>query len=134
MSATHYWENLVIMKLLWWIFLLPVIAVVAAFAVANRAPVSIDLDPLPFAFDVSLYAALMVAVLLGLLIGGVSAWMAGGRIRREARRLRKNSKLQESEIENLRARLAAPVEATDDLPKDTSAKDDASTAITNQAS
>ena len=71
---------------------------------------------------------------MALLIGGVSAWMAGGRIRREARRLRKNSKLQESEIENLRARLAAPVEATDDLPKDTSAKDDASTAITNQAS
>jgi uncharacterized integral membrane protein len=98
------------MKLLWWLFLLPVIGIVAAFAVANRTSVGIDLDPLPVVFDVPLYAALMFAVLAGLLIGGISAWLAGGQIRRDARRLRKNGKLLESEIEGLRARLAVPVQ------------------------
>ena len=98
------------MKLLWWIFLLPVIAVVATFAVANRAPVGINLDPLPLIFDIPLYAALMAAVLTGLLIGGSATWIAGGHWRQEAHRLRKDKKSLESEIDGLRARLAAPVE------------------------
>ena len=107
------------------------IAVVAAFAVANRTSVPIDLDPFPIAFELPLYAALMAAILAGLLIGGLSAWAAGGRARREVRRLRKNIKLQESEIDGLRSRLAAPVggsgEATENSAEQKSA------AITQQA-
>jgi uncharacterized integral membrane protein len=121
------------MKLLWWIFLLPVIAVVAAFAVANRTLVRIDLDPLPIAFDLPLYAALMAAILAGLLIGGVSAWAAGGRARREVRRLRKNIKLQESEIDVLRSRLAEPVGQSEGGLENTAGPDSKPTAITQQA-
>jgi len=122
------------MKLLWWIFLLPVIGIVAAFAVANRAPISIDLDPLPLVFDLPLYVALMAAVLTGLVIGGVSTWLAGGHWRREARHLRKNKKTLESEIDGLRASLAVPVSETP--ATDTDAPDDdtsSSSALTRQA-
>jgi lipopolysaccharide assembly protein A len=131
--VTSIWESPAIMKLLWWIFLLPVIAVVAAFAVANRTLVRIDLGPLPLAFDMPLYAALMVAVLAGLLIGGVSAWMAGGGKRRDVRRLRKNIKLQESEIDGLRSRLAAPVGEPEDATENKADPDPKSAAITQQA-
>jgi len=123
------------MKLLWWIFLLPVIGIVAAFAVANRAPVSIDLDPLPLVFDLPLYIALMAAVLAGLIIGGISTWVAGGRWRQEARRLRKNKKLLESEIDGLRSRLAVPVTETPVTDTETPDNDTSSAAaLTRQAS
>ena len=118
------------MKLLWWILILPVIAVVAAFAVANRGIVSINLDPLPLAFDMPLYAALMVAVLAGLLAGGFSAWIAGGRWRRDTRRMRKDKKAMESEISELRSRLAAPLAETGDNMDE---NDTTQAAITRQA-
>jgi uncharacterized integral membrane protein len=131
--ATSIWESPAIMKLLWWIFLLPVIAVVAAFAVANRTLVRIDLDPLPVAFDIPLYAALMAAVLAGLLTGGISAWAAGGGKRREVRRLRKNAKLQDGEIDSLRSRLAAPVGEPGEVPEDNAGPEQKPAAITRQA-
>ena len=125
------------MKLLWWIILLPVIAIVATFAVANRAPVGINLDPLPLIFDIPLYAALMAAVLIGLLIGGSATWIAGGHWRRETRRLRKDKKSLESEIDGLRARLAAPVEPSlsapsQDAPTSGTASETLDTPLTRQ--
>ncbi len=101
------------MKLLWWILVLPLIALAAAFAVANRAAVTIDLDPLPFAVEAPLYAVVMAAIFAGLVIGGVVAWLAGGKRRREVRRLKRNLKMLESEVASLRARLAEPVAESD---------------------
>lgn len=97
------------MKLLWWIILLPLLAVAAAFAVANRGALTVSLEPLPYSFAAPAYVALMAAVFVGLIIGGVSTWMAGRRWRREARLGRRNVKLLEAEVESLRARMAEPV-------------------------
>jgi len=105
-------------KLLWWIILLPLIALVAVFAVANRTEISVSLDPLPWVFDTPTYVALMAAIFVGLIIGGISTWMAARPWRREARRGRRNIKLLEAEVDSLRARLAEPVNdpANDDAP------------------
>ena len=97
------------MKLLWWIILLPLLAIAAAFAVANRTLIPVSLDPLPYAFEAPAYVALMAAIFVGLIVGGVSSWMAGRRWRREARLGRRNIKLLEAEVESLRARMAEPV-------------------------
>ena len=97
------------MKLLWWIILLPLLALAAAFAVANRAPVAVSLDPLPYAIEMPAYVALMIAIFVGLIIGGMSTWLAGRRWRREARLGRRNIKLLEAEVDSLRARMADPV-------------------------
>ncbi len=94
--------------------MLPLIALAAAFAVANRAAVTIDLDPLPFALDAPLYALVMAAVFAGLVVGGVAAWLTGGKRRREIRRLKRNLKMLESEVASLRARLAEPVKENDE--------------------
>jgi uncharacterized integral membrane protein len=96
-------------KLLWWIILLPLVALVAALAVANRLPVTIDFDPFPLSLEAPLYIVVMSSLALGLFIGALAAWLAAGRRRRETRRLRRNVKMMETELDGLRARLAEPV-------------------------
>jgi uncharacterized integral membrane protein len=103
-------------KLLWWIILLPLLALAAAFAVANRTGITVSLDPLPFVFDTPIYVALMAAIFVGLIVGGISTWMAARPWRREARRSRRNIKLLEAEVDSLRARLAEPVNSPASSP------------------
>jgi uncharacterized membrane-anchored protein YhcB (DUF1043 family) len=80
------------------------------FAVANRAPVLIGLDPFGaqppmFAFISPLYLALMAALILGVVVGGVAAWMSQSPKRRRARRLAAELKAARAEAEVLRRQL-----------------------------
>ena len=68
-----------------WLLLAPLAVLMIAFAVANRGPVEIRLDPLPFTIDAPLFAFAYLCVFLGLLCGGLAAWLAGARWRRLAR-------------------------------------------------
>ena len=82
------------------LILLPVAILVVLLAVANRGPVTVSLDPFSreapeIAFTVPLFALIFLAVMLGVIVGGVAAWLAQGKHRRaerlykrEARRLR----------------------------------------------
>ena len=82
------------------LILLPVAILVVLFAVANRGPVTLSLDPFSrdnpeIAFTVPLFALLFAAVMLGVVIGGTGTWLAQSKHRRaermykrEARRLR----------------------------------------------
>jgi len=57
------------------LFLAIVIAIVAIFAVANRAPTKIDLSPLPFAPELPLFVVILGAMAVGLVIGaGLSSY------------------------------------------------------------
>jgi len=90
--------------------LVPLALAIAMFAVANRAPVLIGFDPFGaqppmFAFVSPLYLALMVALILGVLVGGIAAWMSQGPRRRRARRLAAELKASRSEAEALRRQL-----------------------------
>ncbi len=74
-------------------FVNTVIAVIVAlavilFAVSNRQVVEVTLWPLPFQADMGVYAVVLLAVLVGFIGGLIAAWMAGGGVRRERRRLR----------------------------------------------
>ncbi len=65
-------------------------------ALANRTPVALKVDP--FASDGSLeiyaplYILLILAFLAGILIGGTSSWLKGGRRRKESRAYRRQEK------------------------------------------
>ena len=72
-------------KLVSWLLLAPLALLMIAFAVANRAAVEVRLDPLPITLEAPLFALAFVCVFLGLLCGGVAAWLAGARWRRLAR-------------------------------------------------
>lgn len=100
------------------LILVPIAVVVVFFSVANRESVTVSLDPFhagtpALTFAAPLFVLLFGALVLGLLIGGVAAWMRQGRWRRAARKI-------EAEAHQLRAELsrarAAPPAITAQLP------------------
>jgi uncharacterized integral membrane protein len=68
-----------------WLLLAPLAVLMIAFAVANRASVEIRFDPLPFAVEAPLFAFAYFCIFIGLVCGGLAAWLAGARWRRLAR-------------------------------------------------
>ena len=93
------------------LILLPLAVVVVALAVANRHSVLISADPFkPELPAVSLHAPLFLvifaALALGILLGGMAAWINQGRWRREARARRAEAARWRSEALRLREREA----------------------------
>lgn len=91
--------------------LVPIALAIVLFAVANRAPVRVSFDPISrdaplFAFDVPLFAVVLAALAVGVLIGGLAAWLAQGKHRKAARRNRREAEVLRSEAQMLR--LAVP--------------------------
>ena len=89
------------------LILLPVAILVVLLAVANRAPVTLSLDPFSqeapqFSTQLPLFAVIFAAVMLGVVIGGVASWLAQGKNRRARRRLRREANTLRHETERLR--------------------------------
>jgi uncharacterized integral membrane protein len=92
------------------LILVPLALLIAMSAVANRAPVLIGFDPFGaqppmFAFVSPLYLALMAALIFGVVVGGVAAWMSQSPKRRRARRLAAELKASRAEVEALRRQV-----------------------------
>ena len=92
--------------------LVPLAILIVLFAVANRGDVVLSLDP--FSADSPaltlrspLFLALLVALILGVVIGGCAAWLRQAKWRRMARRLERELSATRSEADDLRRRLAA---------------------------
>ncbi|TAN49266.1 MAG: LapA family protein [Rhodospirillales bacterium] len=64
---------------------LPVAVAVVVFAVSNRQTASVSLWPLPFEIDTPVFFLALAPLALGVFLGGVAAWLAGGKSRRLAR-------------------------------------------------
>lgn len=78
-------------KLLRWLILIPLAIVLVLLAVANRAPVTLSLDPFSretpaFAFTLPLFVALFAAIVLGVVIGGFAVGVGRMRWRYRARK------------------------------------------------
>ena len=86
---------------------------VAAFAVANRAPVRFVLDPLsPFSdkslvpsVEAPLFVLLFAALFVGIFLGAAAVWIGQGRWRNAARIKSKEVALWKREAEALKAGL-----------------------------
>lgn len=77
-------------KFLTWVFWVPIAAVLIGLSVANRKSVPFSLDPISLddplvSFQVPLFLLLLTAMLAGLVVGGVAAWLNQGKWRRAAR-------------------------------------------------
>jgi uncharacterized integral membrane protein len=88
--------------------LLPIAILVVLLAVANRAPVTLSLDPFSqgtpeFAVQVPLFAVIFAAVMLGVVIGGVASWLAQGKHRKSRRQLRRETRQLRYETERLKS-------------------------------
>ncbi len=78
-------------------FLFPIAIIVVLLAVANRGPVTLSLDPFSreapeIAFTVPLFALIFGAVMLGVILGGMAAWLAQGKHRRAERRYKREAR------------------------------------------
>ena len=97
------------MRRLGWNVSIPVIIVVALFAVNNRQGVDLELWPLPWALPaIPLFVLTLGAVLFGFLFGCLVMWLTGGKHRRRLRDARRDLDAARSELHVVRKRPAAP--------------------------
>jgi uncharacterized integral membrane protein len=101
------------------LILVPLAVLIIAFAVVNRQVVTVALDP--FSADrpaavltLPLFALVIAVRILGIMIGGVAAWLRRTKWRRIARRLEREVAELHGKLESLKgagesARLPAPV-------------------------
>jgi len=80
----------VLRRIVWLVIALPAALVLVTLAVVNRHDVRLVLDPFrPESPVISLvlpfYAYLLIALLIGVLLGGAAMWIGQGRWRRSAR-------------------------------------------------
>ena len=66
-------------RVLAWIILAPVATAALLFAVANRRWVTVSLDPFSadapaYALDLPMFLVIFAALILGVIIGGISVW------------------------------------------------------------
>jgi uncharacterized integral membrane protein len=97
-------------KILTAVILVPLAAVIIAFAVANRQTVTVSFDPFSstapaYAASLPLFALIFVVLILGVIIGGVAAWIGQAKWRRGARSLDAEVRRLRSEVDSIEARM-----------------------------
>jgi len=121
-AMTDKGKTAMLRKILIAIVVLPLMAILVAFAVANRQAVTVSFDPFSatapaYAVTLPLFAVVFIILILGVLIGGFSAWLRQGKWRRVARRLDADMRAVQDELHALRHHHAtAPSHATDPMP------------------
>jgi uncharacterized integral membrane protein len=104
------------------IVLVPVAIVVVLFAVANRGPLTLSLDPLAreapaITLTLPVFVVIFAALMTGVLIGGMATWLRQGRYRKAARENRRECERLEAEARRLReARAPTPAPAAGEAP------------------
>jgi uncharacterized integral membrane protein len=89
------------------IIVVPLAIVIIAFAVTNRQMVTVSFDPFSatdpaYSVRLPLFVLVFLLVILGVVVGGVAAWLRQSGWRRSARRLDADVRALHAEIEALR--------------------------------
>ncbi|HEY4981577.1 MAG TPA: LapA family protein [Pseudolabrys sp.] len=92
------------------LIVVPLAVVIIAFAVANRQAVTVSFDPFSsispaYAATLPLFVLIFVLVILGVLIGGIAAWIRQSKWRRIARKLDADVRALHDELETIRRRF-----------------------------
>ena len=111
--AVAFLESVVFRKIVTGIIVVPLAIIIVAFAVANRQMVTVSFDPFSqaspaYAATLPLFAVLFAVLILGVLIGGIAAWIRQGKWRRAARRLDGEVRTLHDEIESIRRSFGTP--------------------------
>jgi uncharacterized integral membrane protein len=112
-----------IRKFLTALILVPLAIIVVAFAVANRQSVVVSFDPFDqanpaFARPVPLYALVLVLVIVGVVVGGIAAWLRQGKWRRAARLAQGEARELRGELDRLKQRVGAGGFPNQPMPAD----------------
>lgn len=100
-------------KLGFLLIVLPLAAALVAFTVANRHMVIVSLDPFGvensvIAFEMPVYVLIFLALLTGVVVGGVATWMKQGAWRKRARTSRFEAEKAKREARDLRREVDRP--------------------------
>ena len=76
--------------------------VIVGFAVANRVPVPVSFAPFPIVIELPVYGVFLFGLVIGVLVGGLGAWLGSLGKRREGRRLRRKVWALENQLSALR--------------------------------
>ena len=94
-------------KFISWFLGLPIAIILIALSVANRHTVRFSLDPISvsepiMAFELPLYLLLLLAIIIGIFIGGASSWLNQSKWRKAAKAARHEVSEIRSETRALR--------------------------------
>ncbi len=111
-------------RLLWLFVAVPVAVLLIVFSVANRAPVTMLLDPFSrenpaIAVTLPFFVFIFAAFVTGLLIGGSLIWLSQGRNRKEARKQAMEARNWRAEAEQQRNRADALLQASQGISTST---------------
>ena len=84
----------------------PLLLLLVLFALSNRAPVPLRLWPTDFAIEVPLSLAVLLAMGLAFLLGGLFVWFSALAQRARARHAEAQVRLLDEQLAELKARLA----------------------------
>lgn len=65
------------------------LVLIVMLAVDNRQVINLNFWPLPFSYEMPLYAVFLLGLFAGALLGGTALWLSSRADRREARALRR---------------------------------------------
>lgn len=89
-----------------WLLFLPLLALLALFALSNPEQVAIRLWPFDIAWVSPLGVAVLILCALAFLLGAILTWTAGLPARRRAARMEEAARLLEGELAGYKAREA----------------------------
>ena len=105
-----------IRKLIAAVVLIPLALVIVLFAVANRGPATLSLDPFSdvplVSVSLPMFLVVLGALIAGVIVGGMAAWLRQRKWRAAARRLDAEIKALRVETETLKRELEAPPAAS----------------------
>ena len=104
-------------KIATWTVIAPLAAVIIAFAVANRQTVTVSFDPFSsaspaYAATLPLFVVIFAVLILGVIVGGIAAWIRQSKWRRRARQLDGEVRALHDEIETIRRRFGTTEKST----------------------
>ncbi|WP_152046654.1 lipopolysaccharide assembly protein LapA domain-containing protein [Aureimonas psammosilenae] len=98
-----------ISRFLSFVILVPLAILIVVFCVANRAPVTVSLDPLgslpQFVYEVPLFIVIMASVIVGTILGGIGTWLTQAHYRRAAWRRKHELERLRREADDAKERL-----------------------------
>ncbi len=95
------------------LILVPIGFLVILLAIANREDVTISFDPFStvdplLAYSLPLWLALFAALVLGVIVGGIAAWLVQSKHRRAERQYKREADSLRREVESARASNNTP--------------------------
>lgn len=104
------------------VILLPLAILIVVFAVANRQPVTVSFDPFSsnepaYSATVPLFVLIFIVLILGVIVGGVAAWMRQSPWRRTARKLDADVRALHDELAEIRRRFGTPAPPAEPAPQ-----------------